>query len=263
MGSWYETCGLTQLPIKEGEEVVVIFIQKHTHILQSYWSALSNPTDLYTPISLPEAGIYNDYGRVKGNPMLNGKIERVQAREDAENQAPVGYVMYLKEAYDKVLDEIKSRDTYVEQLKEDMKKVVDAKAALLVETDKTARIQKEFRFYDEIQNGELNRILRFFGSYNRNFRPILDQAAEKNDAVMQDKMIDLYLFEMALELMRKAWLPSCGKGSQYQEYYLPALLGEFTQQKKQQAIDDYLEENIWHEEDGDIIQITKDKKFWF
>lgn len=62
MGYWNETCGLSQMPIKGGDPVVAVLI---TNNFSGNLIDLSYSTDLWSPISLPFRGDYNDYGGVE------------------------------------------------------------------------------------------------------------------------------------------------------------------------------------------------------
>lgn len=59
MGSWNNTCGLTNLPIISGEEVYVFPIRERD--LSKYRSHCYS-TALYQPVLVPFAAKYNDYG---------------------------------------------------------------------------------------------------------------------------------------------------------------------------------------------------------
>lgn len=53
MGCWNETCGITQLPITDGDEVVVYLLREYGY--QNVWSL----------IPVPFFGIYDDYGWIE------------------------------------------------------------------------------------------------------------------------------------------------------------------------------------------------------
>jgi hypothetical protein len=63
MGSWNNTCGLTNLPIISGEEVYVFPIRERD--LSKYRSHCYS-TALYQPVLVPFAAKYNDYGGAEG-----------------------------------------------------------------------------------------------------------------------------------------------------------------------------------------------------
>lgn len=65
MGSWYETCGLSNLPIVDGDPVrLVIMRYRNIAHRDGHWgSGFCYPTDLWTPV-LALKGTYGDYGRL-------------------------------------------------------------------------------------------------------------------------------------------------------------------------------------------------------
>ena len=69
MGSWYEACGLTSLPIEEGTPVRGMFINPMENPLYLY------PFSVYAPASFLVKGTYNDYGWMEFYP---GELARLQ-----------------------------------------------------------------------------------------------------------------------------------------------------------------------------------------
>jgi hypothetical protein len=57
MGSWYKTCGLSNLPILENEQTYVFVLEQNTDKVNHCYS-----THLYRPVLLPFESTYNDYG---------------------------------------------------------------------------------------------------------------------------------------------------------------------------------------------------------
>lgn len=64
MGSWNGTCGLTQMPIKEGEKVVLFPLLRNKNA-NNGGNGFCHSNNQYTPISLPLFGEYDDYGKIK------------------------------------------------------------------------------------------------------------------------------------------------------------------------------------------------------
>lgn len=64
MGSYNQTCGLTQLPISSGQKVVAFILEKTYEM--DHATGTSYPTDLWAPFSLPLYGEYDDYGSLEG-----------------------------------------------------------------------------------------------------------------------------------------------------------------------------------------------------
>ena len=68
MGSWNATCGVTQLPIKEGDRVVLVplVVKNHDFLSRSPLSGSGSvDNDLIAqPFTLPLLGAYNGYGGI-------------------------------------------------------------------------------------------------------------------------------------------------------------------------------------------------------
>lgn len=63
MGCWNQTCGLTQLPIHAGDEVVLFILHKNEFNNDS--NSFCYSTDLWKPLFYPVYGKYNDYGGIE------------------------------------------------------------------------------------------------------------------------------------------------------------------------------------------------------
>ena len=276
MGSWYETCGLTHLPIQEGEEVIAFIVKKQQHIYKEH-SGFNKPDDWYTPVHIGIEGEYNDYGGMKNiteevlhykslNDMLN---EGRYSREESDNVyeiiekiqqgeiEPLGIMYVLKDACLKIQEEMKTRESYFETLQNDMEKAVRLKEEYLkTEDDDERKYLKAFQFYDNVLQEEYNRIIRFYGKFGRHMRHLLDRSCEENHPILQEKMIELVLFHRALDLMRKGWMPQ-GSGNQFREFYMHTLLADYTQKKAEQYKQEWLEENI-PDEDFDENELLKE-----
>lgn len=72
MGCWNGTCGISQLPIFDGEEVVAILIEKFSNA--GKLTASCGCTDRYTPVSFPIIGKYDDYGCIKNFERLENEF---------------------------------------------------------------------------------------------------------------------------------------------------------------------------------------------
>ena len=64
MGCWRATCGLSNLPIKENDEVVA-FLLKETSLGNLRGGQFCSINDLFMPISAPIIGKYDGYGCLK------------------------------------------------------------------------------------------------------------------------------------------------------------------------------------------------------
>ena len=64
MGCWNGTCGISQLAILSGEPCRVVFLRAQNDPDEGRGAGFCHPTDVWTPVSLPILGKYNDYGAV-------------------------------------------------------------------------------------------------------------------------------------------------------------------------------------------------------
>ena len=63
MGTILQTCGVSHLPIKEGDEVVLILLAKNRHAAPKFF--LRHYNEEYGPICLPIFGKYNGYNGIE------------------------------------------------------------------------------------------------------------------------------------------------------------------------------------------------------
>lgn len=64
MGSWNETCGITQLPIRSGDTVILTFIVNVGSRNLNH-AGFCYINDAWSPKYLPISGTYDDYGGVE------------------------------------------------------------------------------------------------------------------------------------------------------------------------------------------------------
>ena len=64
MGCWNGTCGITQMPIKAGEKVALIFLMENKYADHG-GSGFCYSDNQYSPITIPIFGEYNDYGAIE------------------------------------------------------------------------------------------------------------------------------------------------------------------------------------------------------
>ena len=66
MGCWNETCGLSGLPITEGDKVKLVFLlPRYRSMTIEGLSSYCDSTSVLTPCLLPITGEYNDYGGIE------------------------------------------------------------------------------------------------------------------------------------------------------------------------------------------------------
>lgn len=65
MGCWNETCAITNLPIRAGDPVVLMFLSKVMHSTEQDHAGHCYANSVWTPRALPIYGKYDDYGSLE------------------------------------------------------------------------------------------------------------------------------------------------------------------------------------------------------
>lgn len=142
MGDWFQTCGLSQLPIEDGDPVVLFPLARNAHA-KTGGSAFTESYSQYSVVSLPLYGHHeSEYGRItlqeKNAPFtmrhFHSMAERMLLRKTKETDVPqsidelantflrrplyegMGYTLFHKPVYEAVLNEINTRTRYNEKV---------------------------------------------------------------------------------------------------------------------------------------------------
>lgn len=322
MGSWNGTCGLSQMPIREGDRVLLFPLIKDKHA-KNGGVGFSYSHNQYAPISIPLLGVYNDYGSIKGeikngaflftllqeavggeegailsynkekyerqkaiNSTFTGTPKDVEELIDVYLRDPVyagtGYMLVLEEVYQKVIDEVATREK--SRVKKPLREhymegavqfLTEVNAILQIPLETLRKEQAQLResrddesdaYYEkwETVRNQLsvhygvykdafttNDFVDYFselGKSNFMFNKLLLQqlvkASTEEQAVLMSDYVDLILFNTVMELTRKLWTPQAGAGSQGNELYLHKIIAESVIEREQKEIDDWFEENM-------------------
>lgn len=161
MGCWNGTCGISHLPILNGEKVV-LFPIKRTQYARTNSGGYVYPHDQFAPISIGVHGDYNDYGGIENitkngdvvfeslmsatdyrgsllqpikkeldrHQSLGGKNEKPQDAEELFNEfiergiyEGIGFMMIRKEIYDTIIDNL---DKQKQKYKRDAHSLIDS-----------------------------------------------------------------------------------------------------------------------------------------
>lgn len=71
MGSWTETCGISNLPITYGDPCILVYLRAEIRTETESISRRVYPYDAWSPATIPLRGTYADYGRIELNPDNN------------------------------------------------------------------------------------------------------------------------------------------------------------------------------------------------
>lgn len=263
MGSWYGTCGISQLPITYGDEVALFVLSRnqYTQIRTESYTQIGgsfvNSYDLYHPICLPVFGTYYDYGVIENITDLNDTvlthlkllkicsngekyeikdlksfIKQIERRE-IDNY---GFMMVHKDLLDNLVNHISPMNLlYTEDL--GIRECLERDAIELLKIIKDNNlmtydfVSRDFKNFDFIHDKRVlsNKFRWKTEDYLRYYR---EPKLYKNNPELLDIMIDFLLFIEIMEYSRKLWMPQAGSGSQDREYEYAELIGDFAKSKK-------------------------------
>lgn len=247
MGSWNGTCGLSQLPIVNGDKVA-LFILRQNEYCRDLGGGFSYSDELWRPICPPVFGNYSDYGLIDKIKDSNNTILSYMKSEHVDinnkelvlndldkflkhierNEVPkFGFMMVHMGLYEEVTENIK-KDTrfysnghrlgcYVEG---DIIKLLDYMKSNNIDT-----FDNSFTTH-EILSNKFKQITDRYLRYFRNYR-----LYEDNPRLLSE-MLDFLMFKEAMEVSRKTWMPQAGSGSQDAEFEIAEIIGKFAGSKK-------------------------------
>lgn len=274
MGCWNGTCGVSQLPIKWGDEIV-LFILFNRHPLGNIVSGGYCYSDtIFHPISAPIFGKYNDYGSIEDAEQndvvlnhFNSQIKdgvfvltdveecKEHNRYNEETGFPslddlidviergyledIGFMMVHKQLYINMIEEMKSRKFYDKDY--GLEQMMDRK---INEYFKELKSEDEFKRMIYFLSSR-NDFTRYFIEHKMKY---LVDAMDENAYIIQ-LMKDLYVFNTALCYSRIAWMVQTGAGSQSQESKIHAIIGQFMVDYEKKCKKEYEENNEYDEQD--------------
>lgn len=271
MGSWYETCNVSNLPIVTDDEVVVILLEKRAHPHKEGFY----PDDIYTPISTPIYGKYDDdYGVIDckmdknaENYILNlnflvdkkeksfkdiNQFIKTLRHSDMQISSQTGntdltYFICHKRLFEMLVENISSRSNYDgENYGKSMALFYKTYFKDLRNEYKKAS-EKDKRFFFFTNNIDVLSDLDFFSSRvgHLHLKKMIENFIinDANDDTISEVM-KLKLFSDALDYGRMGYLTTSGKGSQGREYYINLIIAKFINDKCEEEWEKYKNENI-------------------
>lgn len=233
MGSWDQTCALTQLPIGAGDRVVGFVVERTYDIDMA--CGTSYPTDLWAPASLPLFGEYDSYGRIQGIDdatfsarhlvaFINeefGLIEdgRITSADGAiyfidnysreHNDWKLGYVLFHEQIWrDMILSVGSGENRY-------------GKGSVLSHIE--SELTNSNRPFEMNSDGMRSLSQRPIGLFSVDTADPVDvllgsgpsiYSLARTDENVRMAILDLYLTNVLLIRSRRMWIPQSGQGSQ-------------------------------------------------
>lgn len=276
MGCWNGTCGISQLPIIEGERVILFPLTKNLRG-DNEGGGYCYSDNQYKPISIPIFGTYDDYGKVYNvdnigdvvyrqfcsmlkkkeinnpNDVNPQNIEELIYQIERRNLPNIGFMLVHEAIYKKMVAEVSSRVSLRDNvsLRERFEQIVHEYIDRVNELMSAGKNSFQLLF-DEIL--EANDFRMLFSKWKLNF--LLDEVVRNSSEELFNRIIDFMLFSTAMDISRKSWVLQAGAGSQDEEYFIHKLIAEFILEKERNLHTEYQEENIDYEENKDDIGKT-------
>jgi hypothetical protein len=255
MGSWNGTCGISKMPIQYGDRVKLVLLKPTKHYRNvSTGSGFCNASDMYTPISLPITGEYNDYGCIENideQPELfdliiealripdRNDIEDIIAGISNEELVDISYMLIHESVYNIMIDITKETphrydNNYTTEMHRNDS--VDILINYTIEYNKTL---------NDLRRGILKPLEFDIDYYNNDhYYRILPSVIRKlNDSdilkTIKKDIVDFMIFSEAISDARMFWSPQSGGGSQDLTYEYQIEIGKLAEQLRQKWNDEY------------------------
>jgi len=221
MGCWNGTCGITNLPIHHGEDIVFYILQENSfRESPGFGTGICYSDELFSPLGLPIYGKYDDYGGIEKiqNPRIAETIVRAARftgsfedmvssigdnhRSD-DNLAALGWTalrgytvtMFHRFAVDLIVEQVKTeqKDTY-KRYEEEIQLHLD-----------------HLKLKDELSSlghSLVSSLHRFFRNSDSTLEFLFD-SEETAPEILRHK-----IFDIGMNCIRKPWMPQAGAGSQ-------------------------------------------------
>lgn len=227
MGCWNATCGISDLPIFYGEEVVLYIIEKSSKA-NGNGLGFCYSDDIYEPISPPIYGNYNDYGGIENInksesfifeylKSIKYKVNEKKAKRDylvdkqPKNLEELINDYIAREIYDGVGFILIRRDIYDILLK-NMKDEINF-SKLLSDTDSFFNTFNPEDYLGWLTLKRENIFLRSINRFNK-LETLIQETVNKNKTHLKEDFIEVILTDLVLRDLRKYWHVSSGAGSQ-------------------------------------------------
>jgi hypothetical protein len=257
MGSWYGTCGVTQLPLV-GEDIVCLPIVQCKTTYSGSDFCYNN--EVWEPCGIPMFGTYDDYGRIALDPgqdqvhlfnagMLgqslvdyegDSRIEAVDKdfimgleewqeaiHEEHLHVQSHGYVdmKQIKKAVGRMFILKRVWDTLVNEYPApNYRGVTNDKALYLAEIEKQVTSVANpygssfgsYSIISGVRSGRHDAMVLSLAEHHRG--TMVDGVTDPAVEMLMDQFAEYFVFNSAMEVMRKHYSPQCGAGSQDRDY---------------------------------------------
>lgn len=276
MGSWDETCGLSNLPIRCGERIICIPLKQNF----SFSDEGIYPDGRFRPFAFPIRGIYDDYGDISEITFSAIYSEFLKDKSFYKKNDMSSYKELVFDSVEDFISELCDGNLYTEEKvfafneqnlpTHEIKKVLLTKMFIheslynILCTEMGSRIPyKNIKTFEELYREKIEGALieysenilytpfnYYFSISNEigeNMANIVAYYFRENRISLKDAVdviFSQYVFYIVLLYMRKGYLSYSGRGSQTNEYYLHKLMAQWIIDKCKNVEDEFSPEDF-------------------
>lgn len=264
MGSYYGTCGISQLPIIDNERVALFILERNkmteamTNAYINLGGGITCSDDLYKPIAIPVYGEYADYGIIKNIEDINDTVlnhlktleiksyeedyevtDLLTFIEDVERGKidNFSFMLIHEELMNNLVKDFGDRKTFYtkdETLKDSLLTGAEDLLNLIIShdlrhTDFVSKDYKDFQFYesDTVLKNTFARATSKNHKYYRNPEVL-------SSRLITNEVVNFLILTAFMEDTRKLWIPQAGAGSQSTHYKHLDIINQFAKLKEKQ-----------------------------
>lgn len=232
--SWHGTCGITKLPIKDGENVYLFLLEKQNN--DNNGGGVTYHDKMYKPIMIPIQGTYNDYGRIENikdiqnlifehiKPILEHEeldIEAFIKNVERKEYNNLGFMLVHADLYKLIVKEMSRRETIHETI---LREHCERQIKEFINKEEPKHL-----FGDDGDNNS-------FEQFTRNHKSLkkLAKTMKQTNIELKTEFLDFYIFDIFMGISRNTWCIQSGSGSQAEEYNIHKIIAEYVIEKEKE-----------------------------
>lgn len=287
MGSWKETCMMSNLPINLGDDVAVFVLRPVYNITKE--GRLCYHDDRYSPLGFPIKAKYNDYGYAEdfsNEDMHEAIFKKYQFFESHINHLTGSqeYTVYEWKSLTAFLRDVSRGDLYMETLSkkhkvtlafvhldlcdrliENMSQRTPFEQTETYSTLLALRVARALGRYKFLKSNEMftsnifPNLLHLDESKYRHLNEIAQLYFDTADIRFLHGIMNYLVWHQVMTLSRKGYYMNSGCGGDEEEYLIPAIIAEFVMEKCEQ----HKQAVLLDEPDANVGTLLEETLYWF
>ena len=287
MGSWKETCMMSNLPINLGDDVAVFVLRPSYNYTKE--GRLCYHDDRYVPLGFPIKAKYNDYGYAEdftNEDMHEAIFTKYEFFESYINHLSGSreFTPYKWTSLNAFLRAIARKELYMgalsqkhlvtlafvhldlcDRLLDNMAQRVPYKQSESFKTLLATRVAHALGRYKFLKDNEmftsniLASLLHMDDTKYRHLNEVAQVYFDTMDVRFLHGIMNYLIWHQVMTLSRKGYHMNSGCGGDEAEYLIPAIIAEFIMEKCEQ----YKQETLLDDPDVNISTILEEPLYWY